>query len=29
MKFKFKNYLENRRMVKYFFGMKKLADAEN
>ena len=29
MKFKFKNYLENRRMVKYFFEMKKLADVGN
>jgi hypothetical protein len=24
MKFRFENYLKNRRLVKYFFAMKKL-----
>lgn len=28
MKFRFENYLKNRRMIKYFFAMKKLANAD-
>ena len=27
MKFRFENYLNNRRLVKYYFAMKKLATA--
>lgn len=27
MKFRFENYLKNRRLVKYFFAMKKLVTA--
>ncbi len=28
MKFKFENYLKNRRLMKYFFAMKKYSEAK-
>jgi hypothetical protein len=28
MVFRFENYLKNRRLIRYFFAMKKLADTK-